>query len=69
MTLNIDSDFSPIRGFDSGLVCLKGYIVDKLFIDIESTWIGAILNYLKDKATGLSASQLDMFGKLIFNLS
>lgn len=51
------------------MVCLKGYIVDKLFIDIELTWISAILNYLKDKATGLSASQLDMSGKLIFNLS
>lgn len=51
------------------MVCLKGYIVDKLFIDIESTWISAILNYLKNKATELSASQLDMSGKLIFNLS
>ncbi len=69
MALYVGRNLSPIRGFDSGLVCLKGYIVDKLFIDIESTWISAILNYLKDKATGLSASQLDMSGKLIFNLS
>lgn len=48
---------------------LKGELIDKLFIDIESIWISAILNYLKDKATGLSASHLDMFGKIIFNLS
>ncbi len=69
MALYVDRDLSPIRGFDSGLVRLKGELIDKLFIDIESTWISAILNYLKDKATGLSASQLDMSGKLIFNLS
>lgn len=50
-------------------MCFKVDLIDKLFMDIESTWISSILIHLKDKATGFSTSQLDMSGKLIFNLS
>ena len=48
-------------------MCLKSLLINKLFVDIETTRIGVVLRNLKHKIAGLGLREFDMPRQCIKN--